>query len=102
MARARTMLVTCPFCRGTLEVNAANGKIVRRFPPRDEAESDDLLADALKKVKEGESRREKMLREAREKEKGKLERIEKAFREKKREIEESGDTGKPIRDIDLD
>ena len=101
MSRARTVYVTCPFCKGMMEINTENGKIIRRFAPKEKSESGDALTDALKDVREGESRREKMFRAAKEEEKGKLDRIEKIFLKKKKEVEESGDISKPLRPIDL-
>lgn len=102
MARARTVYVQCPFCNGMLEVNAENGKVVRRFEAKETPEGSDALEEGLKAVRAGESMREQMFREAQEKEKHKLERMERAFRERKREVEESGDVGRPESPFDLE
>jgi len=102
MAQARTVYVTCPLCGGMLEVDTENGKVVRHFKAKPKMESEDTLIEGLKAVKAGEGVRDEKFREAREKEKSKIERIESLFREKKREVEESGDTSKPLRPIDLD
>lgn len=102
MARTRTVLATCPICKGTLEINAANGKVLRSFEFKQKSEGEDQLQDSLKEVKERSSKVEAKFKASQEKEKTKLHRIEKAFLEKKKEIDESGDTSKPIRDIDLD
>ena len=98
---ARTVYVTCPFCGAMLEVDTHNGRVVRHFAPREEGGSGDPLADALREVREGTSRREEMFKKARMEEERKIEILEKAFHEKKKEVEESGDTSRPIRDIDL-
>lgn len=102
MAHARTVYVNCPFCKGMLEVNAENGKVVRRFEPKEIPEGGDALSEGLKAVKEGEAQRERMFLDAREKEKHKLDRLEQAFKEKKREVEESGDVGRPPSPFDLE
>lgn len=98
----RTVYVTCPICKGMMEVNTHNGKVLRHFEPREDTGSGDLLSDALKDVDEGTAKREAMFREAREREKGKFDILDRAFRVKKKEIEDSGDTTRPLRDIDLD
>jgi hypothetical protein len=102
MARIRTVLVTCPICKGTLEVNAANGKVLRKFPYKDNAAGGDQLAEALEDVKKSVAKADEKFKSAQEKERSKFERLEKAFREKKKIVDEEGDTGKPLRDIDLD
>lgn len=102
MTKERTVYVTCPICRAMIEVNAENGTVVRHFEPRARAGADDTLAEGLKAVKSGEAARDEKFRAAREQEKSKMARIEDLFREKQREVEKSGDTGKPLRPIDLD
>jgi hypothetical protein len=102
MARARTVYVNCPFCKGMLEVNTENGAIVRRFEAREMPEGSDALSEGLKAFKEGAAQRERMFREAQEQEKRRFERIERAFREKKREVDESGDVGRPPSPFDLE
>jgi len=102
MTHARTVYVNCPFCRGMLEVNVENGKVVRRFEPKEIPDGGDLLSEGLKAVRGGEAARERMFQDAREKEKHKLDRIERAFREKKKEVEESGDIGRPESPFDLE
>ncbi|MDD5555689.1 MAG: hypothetical protein PHN82_00390 [bacterium] len=98
----RTIYVTCPLCGGMLEVHAETGKVVRRFPKRESGESGDTLTDALKDIREGAARREEKFREAQEKERDKIDRLETAFREKRKEVEESGDTSRPLRPIDME
>lgn len=102
MAHAHTVYVTCPFCKGMLEVNTENGKVVRRFEPKEVPEGGDRLAEGLKAVREGEAQRERMFLDAREKEQHKLERLERAFREKKKEVEESGDVSRPQSPFDFE
>ncbi len=102
MPKARTVYVTCPLCGGTLEVHAENGKVVRHFAAKEKPASGDALSEAVSALKDRPSRQEAMFQAAREKEKHKIERLEGVFREKKKAIEESGETGKPLRPIDLD
>jgi hypothetical protein len=102
MPHARTVYVNCPFCKGMLEVNTENGKVVRRFEPKEIPADSDLLSEGLKAVKGGEATRDQMFREAQEKEKHKLERLERAFKEKKKEVVESGDISRPESPFDLE
>jgi len=88
-------------CGGTLEVDTENGKVVRHFPKKTRA-GEDPLAEALKEVKEGVAKLEEKFKASKDREKTKLDRLDQAFREKKRKIEESGDTEKPLRPIDLE
>jgi hypothetical protein len=89
-------------CKGVLEINSANGTVVRHFPPREKGETGDALSDALKAAREEASKREEKFKEAQQREKYKLQELDKAFMEKHRETRESDDGEKPIRDIDLD
>lgn len=102
MSRARTVYVTCPFCSGMLEVNAENGTVIRRFEAKAPPPGGDKLAEAVEEVKRGAETREEKFKAAQEKEKHKLSKLEQAFRDKKRETEESGDTGRPLRPFDLE
>ena len=52
MPHARTVYVNCPFCKGMLEVNTENGKVVRSFEPKEIPEDGDLLSEGLKAVKQ--------------------------------------------------
>jgi len=85
-----------------LEVDAENGKVIRHFQAKPASGADEMLADGLRSVKRGEAERDEKFKAAREKERGKFDRMETLFREKKKEVEESGDKGKPLRPIDLD
>jgi adenine-specific DNA methylase len=102
MPKERTVYVTCPMCKGMLEVNTENGKVIRHFEARDRTQSGDALAEAVQAAKCSAALTEEKFKAAQEKEKHKLKRLEETFREKKKEVEESGDTGRQIRPIDLD
>ncbi|MEJ2744436.1 MAG: hypothetical protein P8123_01930 [bacterium] len=102
MSKVRTVYVTCPICKGTLEVSAENGKVVRHFEARDENQSGDALTEAVEAAKTSAARTEEKFKIVQEQERHKLKRLEDSFRDKKKEVEESGDTGRPVRPIDLD
>ncbi|MCX6356474.1 MAG: hypothetical protein NT045_01110 [Candidatus Aureabacteria bacterium] len=102
MSKARTVYATCPLCGAMLEVNIENGRVVRHFEAKEKGSADELLSEGLKAVREGAAAREEKFKTAREHEKGKIDRIDGLFKEKKKEVEDSGDTSRPIRQIDLD
>lgn len=102
MSKERTVYVTCPMCKGMLEVNTENGKVVRHFEARDKSQAGDTLAEAVAAAKSSTARTEEKFKIAQEQERHKLKRLEETFREKKKAVEESGDTERPVRPIDLD
>lgn len=54
---ARTHLVECPLCRGTLEVEAQTGKVVGKWEKRDKNKpTEERFKDALEKEKETKNR----------------------------------------------
>ena len=60
------------------------------------------LEEAHRALKEQDSRRESLFRQSVEAEKNKADLMEKRFQEAVKRAKESPDTGRPIRDIDLD
>ena len=81
MTKDRTVYVTCPICKGMIEVNAENGKVVRHFEARDKTQTGDALEEAVAAAKSSAARTEEKFKVAQEPEKHKLKRIEEAFRE---------------------
>ena len=60
------------------------------------------MEEAARAMKEQDSRRESIFRQSVEAEKNKSQLLEKKFAEAVKRAKESPDTGRPIRDIDLD
>ena len=60
------------------------------------------LDDAARAMKEQDSRRDSIFRQSLEAQKNAADLLEKKFQEALRKAKESPDTGKPIRDFDLD
>ena len=60
------------------------------------------LDDAARAMKEQDSRRDSIFRQSVEAQKNAADLLEKKFQEALRKAKESPDTGKPIRDFDLD
>ena len=93
--------VTCPCCGAVLKVDtAAKAVIAHTEPPRPKTFSD--LEAAARAMHEQDSRRESIFKQSVEAEKNKADLLDKKFQEALKRAKESPDTGRPIRDIDLD
>ena len=60
------------------------------------------IEEAARSMREQDTRKESLFRQSVEAEKNKADLLEKKFQEAVRKAKESPDTGKPIRDFDLD
>jgi len=93
--------VTCPCCSAVLKVDpAAKGVIAHTAAVKPKLFND--LEEAAKAMKEQDTRRESIFRQSVEAQKHAGDLLEKKFQEAVRKAKESPDTGKPIRDFDLD
>ena len=92
--------VTCPCCNAVLKVDAADQAVISHTPPPRVKTFADLDA-AAKAMKEQDSRKESLFRQAVDAEKNKANLLEKKFQEAVKKAKETPDE-KFIRDIDLD
>ena len=93
--------VTCPCCNAVLKVDpATKGVIAHTAAVKPKLFND--LEEAAKAMKEQDTRRESIFRQSVEAQKHAGDLLEKKFQEAVRKAKESPDTGKPIRDFDLD
>ena len=93
--------VTCPCCRAVLKVDSADKAVIAHtaaVKPRTFAD----MEEAARAMKEQDSRRESIFRQSVEAQKHASDLLEKKFQEAVKKAKESPDTGKPIRDFDLD
>jgi ribulose kinase len=93
--------VTCPCCNAVLKIDAAMQAVIAHtaaVKPRMFAD----MEDAARAMKEQDTRRESIFRQSVEAQKHASELLEKKFQEAVKKAKESPDTGKPIRDFDLD
>ena len=60
------------------------------------------MEEAARAMKDNESRKESLFRQSVENERNKADLLEKKFQEAVRKAKETPDTGKPLRDFDLD
>jgi uncharacterized Zn finger protein (UPF0148 family) len=93
--------VTCPCCGALLKVDEETRAVIAHTA----AVKPKMFADmeaAARAMKEQDSRRESIFRQSVEAQKHASDLLEKKFQEAVKKAKESPDTGKPIRDFDLD
>jgi hypothetical protein len=93
--------VTCPCCSAVLKVDAATRAVIAHTPAVKPKTFADMEA-AAKAMREQDSRRESIFQQSVEAQKHAADLLEKKFQEAVKRAKESPDTGKPIRDFDLD
>jgi len=96
-----TIEVTCPCCSALLKVDTATAEVIAHTAAVKPRMFNDM-EDAARAMKEQDSRRESIFRQSVEAQKHASELLEKKFQEAVKKAKETPDTGKPIRDFDLD
>jgi hypothetical protein len=93
--------VTCPCCGALLKVDLETRAIIAHTAAKQPKMFNDMES-AARAMKEQDSRRESIFRQSVEAQKHASDLLEKKFQEAVKKAKESPDTGKPIRDFDLD
>jgi len=93
--------VTCPCCGAVLKVDTVDKAVISHTAPVKPKMFADI-EEAAKAMKEQDSRRESIFRQSVEAQKHASDLLDKKFQEALKKAKESPDTGKPIRDFDLD
>lgn len=93
--------VPCPCCGAMLKVDPASKAVISHVAKAIPKTFNDI-EEAARSMREQDSRKESLFRQSVEAEKNKADLLEKKFQEAIRKAKESPDTGKPIRDFDLD
>jgi ribulose kinase len=93
--------VTCPCCSAVLKVDAATRAVIAHTAAVKPKTFADMEA-AAKAMREQDSRRESIFQQSVEAQKHAADLLEKKFQEAVKKAKETPDTGKPIRDFDLD
>ena len=93
--------VTCPCCSAVLKVDSEIEAVIAHTAAVKPKMFNDIEA-AAQAMKEQDSRRESIFRQSVEAQKHASDLLEKKFQEALKKAKESPDTGKPIRDFDLD
>lgn len=103
MARkeAEIFEIACPDCGAMMKIDPVTRTVIAHTPaPRKKTFED--FAAATQALREQEERKESLFRQAVDAEKNKEDVMAKRFAEALRKAKESPDTGKPLRDFDLD
>jgi malate synthase len=98
---SKSFEITCPCCSAVLKVDPdSQGVIAHTAAAAPKMFAD--FEDAARAMREQNSRKESVFRQAVEAQKNSADILEKKFQEAVKRAKESPDTGKPIRDFDLD
>ena len=101
MVKAAPFEVTCPCCNAVLKVDPdTKGVIAHTAAVKPKMFAD--IEEAARAMKEQDNRRDSIFRQSVEAQKHSSDLLEKKFQEAIRKAKETPDTGKPIRDFDLD
>jgi len=93
--------VACPDCGAMLKIDPVTRAVIAHTPaPRKRTFED--FETAARAMREQDERKESLFRQAVDAEKNKDDLLEKKFAEALRKAKETPDTGKPLRDFDLD
>jgi hypothetical protein len=93
--------VTCPCCNAVLKVDPGAKAVISHTAAVKPKTFNDM-EEAARAMKEQDNRRDSIFRQSVEAQKNAADLLEKKFQEAVRKAKESPDTGKPIRDFDLD
>jgi uncharacterized protein (DUF1778 family) len=93
--------VTCPCCGAVLKVDPSTQAVIAHTAPVVPKTFNDI-EEAARAMKEQDIRRESIFRQSVEAQKHASDVLDKKFQEALKRAKESPDTGKPIRDFDLD
>src|ERR1700730_17303325 len=99
--KASAFEITCPCCSAVLKVDAeSQAGIAHTAAVKPKTFND--IEEAARAMKEQDSRRDSIFRQSVEAQKHAGDLLEKKFQEAVKKAKESPDTGRPIRDFDLD
>lgn len=93
--------VACPDCGAILKIDVASRAVIAHTPAPRKRTFEDFDA-ATRALREQEERKESLFRQSLEAEKNREDLFNKRFEEALRKAKETPDTGKPLREFDLD
>jgi molecular chaperone DnaK (HSP70) len=93
--------LTCPCCGAVMKVDVSTKSVISHTAPVKPRMFNDM-EEAARAMKEQDNRRESIFRQSVDAQKHATELLEKKFQEAVKKAKESPDTGRPIRDFDLD
>ncbi len=98
---AQPFETACPCCGASLKIDPATKAVISHIPKAIPKTFNDM-EEAAKAMREQESRKESIFRQSVEAQKNASDLLEKKFQEALKRAKETPDTGKPLRDFDLD
>jgi hypothetical protein len=101
MAKPPNFDVTCPCCGALMKIDAEDRAIISHVAPVKPKTFNDI-EEAARALREHDSRRDSIFRQSVEAQRNSADLLEKKFQEAVRKAKETPDTGRPIRDFDLD
>jgi len=93
--------VTCPCCGALMKIDTSTRSVIAHTTPVRPKTFNDM-EEAARAMKEQDSRRDSIFRQSMDAQKHASELLEKKFQEAVKKAKETPDTGRPIRDFDLD
>ncbi len=93
--------VTCPCCNAVLKIDEETQSVIAHTAAVKPKTFSDMEA-AAKAMREQDSRRDSIFKQSIEAQKNASDLLEKKFQEAIKKAKETPDTGRPIRDFDLD
>ena len=93
--------VSCPCCGALLKIDVATKAVISHIPKATPKTFNDM-EEAARAMKERDNRKESIFQQSVEAQKNQADLLEKKFQEALRKAKETPDTGKPLRDFDLD
>jgi hypothetical protein len=93
--------LSCPCCGALMKVDPETQAVISHVAPVKPKTFNDI-EEAARAMKEQDSRRDSIFRQSVEAQKHSADLLEKKFQEAIRKAKETPDTGRPIRDFDLD
>ena len=93
--------VACPCCGAVLKVDPGTRAVIAHTPKAAPKTFNDL-EEAARALRDQDSRKESIFRQSVEAQKNQADLLEKKFQEALRKAKETPDTGKPLRDFDLE
>jgi hypothetical protein len=101
MAKSKSFEVTCPCCNAVLKVDTATEAVIAHTAAVKPKTFNDI-EEAARAMKEQDNRRDSIFRQSVENQKHAGDLLEKKFQEAVKKAKETPDTGRPLRDFDLD
>ena len=101
MAKPSNFEITCPCCGALMKIDSETQAVISHTAPVKPKTFNDM-EEAARALREHDNRRDSIFRQSVEAQKHAGDLLEKKFQEAVRKAKETPDTGRPIRDFDLD